>query len=203
MIEEMAGGADSDSKRMREIWGMMKAAGIEATYVLDPAITRGLDYYTGVVYETFLNKLPSIGSVCSGGRYDNLAGLYTKTKLPGVGASIGLDRLIAGLEQLGIISSKGSYLDAEIYCMDASLSVHYQGVAAKLREKGVNVEVFPEAKKMGQQYAVTDAKSIPWGILIGTNEAQKNVLTLKKLATREQFTDLTVEQAAEKILAEK
>ena len=203
MIEQMAGGEDSDSQRMRDIYNMMKAAGIEATYVLDPSITRGLDYYTGVVYETFLNELPSIGSVCSGGRYDNLAGLYTKTKLPGVGASIGLDRLLAGLEQLGKTGKKGSYLDVEIYCMDKSLAVHYQGVAEKLRQKGINVEVFPEAKKMAQQYAVTDAKTVPWGILIGTNEAEKNVLTLKKLATREQFENLTVEQAAEKILSEK
>ena len=203
MLEKMAGGPDSDTQRMRDIRGMMKAAGIEATYVLDPSITRGLDYYTGVVYETFLNQLPSIGSVCSGGRYDNLAGLYTKTKLPGVGASIGLDRLIAGLEQLGKTSRKGSYLDAEIYCMDGNLSVHYQGVAAALRTKGINVEVFPEPKKMGQQYAVTEAKSVPWGLLIGLNEAEKNLVTLKNLATREQFNMITVEEAAEKILASK
>ena len=203
MLEKMAGGPDSDTQRMRDIRGMMKAAGIEATYVLDPSITRGLDYYTGVVYETFLNQLPSIGSVCSGGRYDNLAGLYTKTKLPGVGASIGLDRLIAGLEQLGKTSRKGSYLDAEIYCMDGNLSVHYQGVAAALRTKGINVEVFPEPKKMGQQYAVTEAKSVPWGLLIGSNEAEKNLVTLKNLATREQFNMITVDEAAEKILASK
>ncbi len=203
MLEEMAGGKDSDSQRMRDIYEMMKAAGIESTYVFDPSITRGLDYYTGIVYETFLNELPSIGSVCSGGRYDNLAGLYTKTKLPGVGASIGLDRLIAGLEQLGKTTAKGSYLDAEIYCMDKNLAIHYQGVAAKLREKGVNVEVFPEAKKMAQQYAVTDAKSIPWGILIGSNEAEKNVVTLKKLATREQFENLSVEEAAKIILSDR
>ena len=202
-LEEMAGGEAEDTKRMREIRQMMKAAGIESTYVLDPSITRGLDYYTGVVYETFLNDCPEIGSVCSGGRYDNLAGLYTKTKLPGVGASIGLDRLIAGLEKLGKTSKKGSYLDADIYCMDKSLAIHYQGVAAKLRAKGIAVEVVPDAKKIGQQYAVTDAKGVKWGILIGTNEAEKNVLTLKKLETREQFPDMTVEQAAEKILSEK
>ena len=203
LIEQMAGGEDSDSQRMREIYNMMKAAGIEATYVLDPSITRGLDYYTGIVYETFLNELPSIGSVCSGGRYDNLAGLYTKTKLPGVGASIGLDRLIAGLEQLGKTSKKGSYLDAEIYCLDKNLAVHYQAVAEKLRRQKINVEVFPEPKKMAQQYAVTDAKTVPWGILIGPEEAKKNVLTLKKLSTRQQFENLTVEQAVQKILSEK
>ncbi len=200
MLEEMAGGEGEDTKRMKDIYGMMKAAGIESSYVFDPSITRGLDYYTGVVYETFLDDLPSIGSVCSGGRYDNLAGLYTKTKLPGVGASIGLDRLIAGLEQLGLTSKKGSYLDAEIYCMDKNLSVYYQKVANEIRNLGVNVEVFPDAKSMKQQYAVTDAKGIKWGILIGSNEAEKKTLTLKNLVSREQFTDLTSEEAARKIL---
>lgn len=198
-LERMAGGEADDTRRMREIYEMMKAAEIESAYVLDPSITRGLDYYTGVVYETFLDELHSIGSVCSGGRYDNLAGLYTKTRLPGVGASIGLDRLIAGLEQLGKTTDRKSYIDAEIYCMDKSLAVLYQKVAAELRKRGVAVEVFPDAKKMGQQYAVTDAKGIKWGILIGSNEAEKNVVTLKNLATREQFENITVEQAAEKI----
>lgn len=203
ILEKMAGGEGEDSLRMKEIRSMMKAAGIEATYVLDPSITRGLDYYTGIVYETFLNDLPSIGSVCSGGRYDNLAGLYMKNKVPGVGASIGLDRLIAGLEQLGMASKKGSYLDAEIYCLDAKLSSHYQGVAAVLREKGIAVEVFPDAKKLGQQYAVTDAKGVAWGILIDNEAALRGKLTLKKLATREQFVGLSAEEAAEKILEDK
>lgn len=203
LLEKMAGGPAEDTQRMREIRAMMKAAGIEATYVLDPSITRGLDYYTGIVYETFLNDLPSIGSVCSGGRYDNLAGLYMKNKVPGVGASIGLDRLIAGLEQLGKTSRKGSYLDAEIFCTDASLAIHYQGVASQLRAQGINVEVFPDAKKLGQQYAVTEAKGVTWGILIGKEEAAQNKLTLKNLTTREQFVGYTVEDAVEKIKAEK
>ncbi|MBQ6781740.1 MAG: histidine--tRNA ligase [Treponema sp.] len=199
LLENMAGGEADDTRRMREIRAMMQAAGIEATYVLDPSITRGLDYYTGIVYETFLNDLPSIGSVCSGGRYDNLAGLYMKNRVPGVGASIGLDRLIAGLEQLGKTAQKGSYLDAEIFCTDASLAIHYQGVAAALRGKGISVEVFPDAKKLGQQYAVTEAKGVKWGILIGKEEAAANKLTLKNLSTREQFVGYTVEDAAKKI----
>ena len=199
LIEQLAGGAGDDTARMREIRAMMKAAGIEATYVLDPSITRGLDYYTGIVYETFLNDLPSIGSVCSGGRYDNLAGLYMKQKVPGVGASIGLDRLIAGLEQLGKTKSKGSYLDAEIFCVDASLAIHYQAVASELRSLGVQVEVFPDAKKLGQQYAVTDAKDVTWGILIGKEEALSGKLTLKNLKTREQYVGYTASEAAAKI----
>lgn len=196
LIGSMAGEkANPFVERMKDIRQMMKASGIDSTYVLDPSITRGLDYYTGVVYETFLNDLPSIGSVCSGGRYDNLAGLYMKEKISGVGSSIGLDRLIAGLEQLGIISKKGSFVDLEIFCMDSSLAVEYQGLAQKLRNAGISCEVFPDAKKIGQQYNVTDKKGIKWGILMNEENAKQGVFVLKNLETREQFENCTVEQA--------
>lgn len=194
-LEEMAGGPAEDTQRMKDIYNMMCASGIESTYVLNPSITRGLDYYTGVVYETFLNKLPSIGSVCSGGRYDNLAGLYMKEKVPGVGTSIGLDRLIAGLEQLGVTEKKGSYLDAEIFCQNNEHAVEYQKIAALLRKNGVKVEVFPEAKKMNQQYNVTEAKNIPWGILMNDENVKNGTFTLKNLRTREMFQDISVEEA--------
>ena len=198
-IEELAGGEDEDSKRMKTIFSMMKAAGIEDTYILDPAITRGLDYYTGIVYETFLEKLPSIGSVCSGGRYDNLAGLYMKEKLPGVGSSIGLDRLIAGLSELGLANAKGSYLDAEIFNTDENLNVQYQEVAAKLRKEGISVEVFPDTVKINKQYSVTDKKQIPWGIMLSSNSETENTITLKNLKTREIFEAISIEDAAKKI----
>ena len=198
-IEELAGGEDEDSKRMKTIFSMMKAAGIEGTYMLDPAITRGLDYYTGIVYETFLEKLPSIGSVCSGGRYDNLAGLYMKEKLPGVGSSIGLDRLIAGLSELGITNAKGSYLDVEIFNTDENLNVQYQEVAAKLRKEGISVEVFPDTVKINKQYSVTDKKQMPWGIMLASNSETANTITLKNLKTREIFESISIEDAASKI----
>lgn len=223
-IEKMAGGVAPDTERMREIRAMMTAAGIADTYVLDPAITRGLDYYTGIVYETFLNKLPQLGSVCSGGRYDNLAGLYMKEKVPGVGVSIGLDRLLAGLHELGIETKKASYLDAEIFCTKNEDTVLYQKVASQLRERGVAVEVFPDAKKINQQYAVTDAKGIAWGIFVAgspsgsvspsgnTSHSGKNAtngstspdengfsITLKNLKTREQFENISVDSVVAKI----
>lgn len=198
-LELMAGGEAEDSLRMKEIYAMMQAAGIEGTYVLDPSITRGLDYYTGVVYETFLTDLPSIGSVCSGGRYDNLAGLYMKEKVPGVGMSIGLDRLIAGLEQLGVAEKKGSFLDVEIFNQNKDAMVTYQKIAAALRGKGIAVEVYPEPKKMNQQYNVTEAKKVPWGILVSEEEAAAGTFTLKNLATREMFTGINVEKAVELI----
>lgn len=203
LIGSMAGEkANPFVERMKDIRQMMKASGIDSTYVLDPSITRGLDYYTGVVYETFLNDLPLIGSVCSGGRYDNLAGLYMKEKISGVGSSIGLDRLIAGLEQLGIISKKGSFVDLEIFCMDSSLAVEYQGLAQKLRNAGISCEVFPDAKKIGQQYNVTDKKGIKWGILMNAENAKQGVFVLKNLETREQFENCTVEQTVKIISAQ-
>lgn len=198
-IETMAGGEAEDSKRMKSIYAMMQASGIEATYVLDPSITRGLDYYTGVVYETFLNELPSLGSVCSGGRYDNLTGLYMKEKVSGVGGSIGLDRLIAGLEQLGKLEKKGSYLDVEIFNQDSDDVVSYHKVAAELRAKGISVEVFPEPKKMNQQYKVTEAKAVKWGVLMNKEDIANGTFTLKNLLTREQFVGVNAAAAAELI----
>lgn len=200
-LEKLAGGPSDDTQRMKDIYAMMQAAGIEASYTLDPSITRGLDYYTGIVYETFLDRLPSIGSVCSGGRYDNLAGLYMKDKLPGVGSSIGLDRLIAGLEQLGISQEKGSYLDVEIFNTESDLAIAYQALASKLRTFGIAVEVFPDTKKIGQQYAVTEKKGMKWGIIMNKEDAANGTLTLKNLKNREQKTGLTVEMAASIILA--
>jgi len=191
-MEEMSGGANEHTQRLRDIRTMMEAAGIAETFVLDPSITRGLDYYTGVVYETFLNDLPSIGSVCSGGRYDNLAGLYMKDKIPGVGSSIGLDRLIAGLEQLGKLQYKKSYVDVEIFCFNTNDSAHYQKIAAQLRKEDICCEIFPDAKKIGTQYTVAEKKGIPFGIILKEDEISTNTITLKNLFTREQFEKIDI-----------
>ena len=195
----MAGGSDNDTERVREIRRFMKDTGTEDTFVLDPSITRGLDYYTGIVYETFLNELPSIGSVCSGGRYDNLAGLYMKDRISGVGSSIGLDRLIAGLEQLGITGKQACFVDAIIFCLDNSLMSFYMKTASEFRKIGISVEVFPDCKKINQQYNYAEKKGIPYGILIKQEDFEKNILTLKNLKTREQTEGLTIPEAVEKI----
>ncbi|MDE5898847.1 MAG: histidine--tRNA ligase [Treponemataceae bacterium] len=200
-LEEYAGGPADDTRRMREIYAMLEAAGIAGTYVLDPGITRGLDYYTGIVYETFLDDLPSIGSVCSGGRYDNLAGLYMKERLPGVGTSIGIDRLIAGLERLGRMPAGSGCLDAEVFCQDAALAVQYQKAAAALRAHGVAVEVFPEPKKMAQQYAVASAKRVPWGIFVSAEDAERGTMTVKNLSDRSQAQGVSAADAAAMIRA--
>ena len=135
-----------------DIHAFMEATGTASSFVLDPSITRGLDYYTGVVYETFLNDLPGIGSVCSGGRYDNLAGLYMKDRIPGVGSSIGLDRLIAGLEQLGLQGKKAGFTDAAVFCQDSADMALYQKTASALRALGIACETFP-TRRSSRKYA--------------------------------------------------
>lgn len=193
-MEQMSGGESDGTRRLKEIQEMIEAAGIADSFVLDPSITRGLDYYTGVVYETFLNRLPGIGSVCSGGRYDNLAGLYMKDKVPGVGSSIGLDRLIAGLEQLGLLEHKKSYVQVEIFCTDPAQSARYQQTAAVLRRHGISCEVFPDPKKLVQQYTVAEKKGIPFGLLMPEDTGSSTV-TLKNLVTREQHEQIPIDEA--------
>ncbi|MGP1587920.1 MAG: histidine--tRNA ligase [Treponemataceae bacterium] len=201
LMAQMAGKeAESAVCRMKEIYQMMKDCGIDSVYVLDPSITRGLDYYTGVVYETFLNDLPSIGSICSGGRYDNLAGLYMKDKISGVGSSIGLDRLIAAMEQLELSNKRKSFVDVEIFCQSENLKTEYQVLACKFRSLGVSAEVFPDVKKIAQQYAVTDRKGINWGILMTDEDYKDKKFILKNLVTRQQYEISSVEDAVKKII---
>ena len=199
-MEAMAGGESENTRRMREIYAMMEAAGIASSFVLDPSITRGLDYYTGIVYETFLNELPGIGSVCSGGRYDNLAGLYMKEKVPGVGSSIGLDRLIAGLQQLNKLESRKSFIDAEIFCLDKDMMTEYHRLAQTLRQRGVRCEVFPDPKQLLAQYTVAEKKGIPFGITLKKEDVARNTVTIKNLATREVFENISLDKAIDILL---
>lgn len=199
-MEAMAGGESENTRRMRDIYAMMEATGIASSFVLDPSITRGLDYYTGIVYETFLNELPGIGSVCSGGRYDNLAGLYMKEKVPGVGSSIGLDRLIAGLQQLNKLESRKSFIDAEIFCLDKDMMTEYHRLAQTLRQRGVRCEVFPDPKKLLAQYTVAEKKGIPFGITLKKEDVAGNTVMIKNLATREVFENISLDKAIDILL---
>src|SRR5262249_44853094 len=149
--------------RLRELLAVTKAAGArEARIKLDLSIARGLDYYTGTIYETFLlgnyrdekgleKPLEGFGSVCSGGRYDNLAGLYTRQQLPGVGASLGLDRLLAVLEVMNVLPKTSTPAPVLVVQFEATRLGDYQRMARSLRAEGIGVEVYPEAKKIGPQ----------------------------------------------------
>ncbi len=148
---------------------------------IDVAIARGLEYYTGTIYETFLDDLPGIGSVCSGGRYDNLAGLFTKQKLPGVGGSLGLDRLIAALEELGMIDKVGTPVKVFLPFFVETRLADYLEIALKLRSQGIGVELFCEPKKLGQQLKYADRRGYVYAVIIGENEFETGMCQIKDL----------------------
>ena len=151
---------------------------------IDVSIARGLDYYTGVIFETTLDDLPSIGSVCSGGRYDNLAGLYTKKELPGIGASLGLDRLIAAMEKLDLLSAVTTPAPILIVMFDENYREDYLRMAAHLRAAGLGVEVYPDAKKLGPQLKYAAEKGFRVAIIAGEDEWKSGRVQVKTLETR-------------------
>ncbi|MEM9657889.1 MAG: histidine--tRNA ligase [Planctomycetota bacterium] len=172
--------------QLDELLGAVQAAGISPERVqLDPSIARGLDYYTGVVVETQLDDLPSIGSVCSGGRYDNLAGLYTSQQLPGVGASLGLDRLLAALEKLGRLPTARTPAPTLLCMFDSQSRDRYLALAAQLRAAGVGVELFPEAKKLGKQLQYADRQGFRAALILGPDEFAAGRCQIKNLASGE------------------
>lgn len=146
-----------------------------------PSICRGLDYYTGIVLETTLNDLPTIGSVASGGRYDNLAELYTNQQLPGVGASLGLDRLLAALEKLGRLQATQTPADVLIPYFAADRRNDYLRLAAQLRAAGLGVEFYPEPKKLGKQLQYADKKGFRVALVIGDSEFETGECQVKDL----------------------
>ena len=195
-VEAFFGPAPNDRaaegiRRLRELLAVAKAAGVpEGRIRIDLSICRGLDYYTGTIYETFLTDLPGIGSVCSGGRYDNLASLYTKQVLPGVGASLGLDRLIAAMEELKHPLLTGRTTPAEVLVVqfDAARLGDYQRVARLLRAAAVSVEVYPDAKKIGQQLSYAESRGFKVAVIAGPAEFDQGVWKVKNLAKREETT---------------
>jgi len=183
--------------RLRELVAVARDAGIaEERIRLDLSIARGLDYYTGTIYETFLTDKPDIGSVCSGGRYDNLASLYTKQVLPGVGASLGLDRLLAAMEEMNLLPKVSTPAPVLVVQFAAEYVGVYQHMARQLRSEGVGVEVYPEAKKVGQQLKYAESRGFHVALIAGPDEFAQGMWQVKDLARREQINVPATEVAA-------
>ena len=166
----------------------------ETNFRVDLTIARGLDYYTGTVYETFLDEYRNLGSVCSGGRYDNLAEYYTNKKLPGVGISIGLTRFFDQVYDLGLIkSNKKSIADVLILnmCKDLEYSTK---VANALRKNNINTQMYLESKKIKSQFKYADKLQVPFTIVVGEDEVKQELVTLKNMQTGEQ-QQLNIEEA--------
>ncbi len=153
---------------------------------LNLAIARGLDYYTGTVYETLIDAHPEFGSVCSGGRYEDLAGFYTKSKLPGVGISIGLTRLFDQLNAHGLLPPAPNTVQVLIAQMDTALASSYLELATELRRAGFSVENYLEKSKLDKQMKYADKAGIPTVILMGSNEVAKGTVTVKNIPAHTQ-----------------
>ena len=188
---------DEGRDELRAILNQLKALGVaEARYALNLSIARGLDYYTGVVYETTLNAYPQIGSICSGGRYENLAGHYTKSKLPGVGISIGLTRLFFQLKDAGLVATAESSVDVLVALLDESGLEHALAQSQRLRAAGLNVETQLEPRKLAKQLQYADKTGIRFVVMRGEDEAARKVVTVKDLRRGEQFEVTEAELAA-------
>ena len=158
----------------------------EENFKIDLTIARGLDYYTGTVYETFLDDYKSLGSICSGGRYENLAEYYTDKKLPGVGISIGLTRLFYQLNEIKLIEAKKKSI-ADILIISMTDNFAYVAkVADKFRNEGKNVQIYYEDKKIKAQFKYADKLQIPYTIVIGDDEVNSGTYTIKNMVTGEQ-----------------
>ena len=193
---------DQGLDELKTVTGYLAAFGVpEENFAVDLTIARGLDYYTGTVYETEMTEHPEIGSVCSGGRYDNLAEYYTDKQLPGVGISIGLTRLFYVLNEQGLLSDEivTAPCDALVIPMteDAGFAI---SAATALRAGGVRTQLYGEKKKFKAKMSYADKLKVPFVVLVGEDEINEGVLSVKNMQTGEQVK-LSPAAAAEHIAA--
>ena len=170
----------------------------QENYKIDLTIARGLDYYTGTVYETFLNEYRELGSVCSGGRYENLAEYYTDKKLPGVGISIGLTRLFFQLNDKRIIQAENKSISkVMIISMVDNFEISIE-IATKLRNAGINTQIYTNNAKIKNQFKYASKMNIPYVIVIGEDEIKNNIVSFKDMNTGEQKS-MKIEQIIENL----
>lgn len=188
-------------EELKQVVKYIRKFGVPDTHFkIDLTIARGLDYYTGTVYETFLNDYKELGSVCSGGRYENLAEYYTDKKLPGVGISIGLTRLFYKLNELQLIKSdKYSMSDILIIPMTEDMTKSIE-LASNLRKEGINTEVYLNDKKLKAKFKYADKLKIPYVAVIGEDEISSNTVKVKNMETGEETpTELDAKKICEVI----
>lgn len=195
---------DEGLDELEKVTGLLAGFGVPADkWKLDLTIARGLDYYTGTVYETQLLDYPELGSVCSGGRYDDLAGYYTDKKLPGVGVSIGVTRLFYVLQEQGLLNDEiaTAPCDALVIPMGEDQLGYAAAVATELRAAGVRTQVYLESKKIKAKFGYADKLSVPFAVVLGSDEQEKQTVSLKDLATGTQNVMRAAEAA--KVILEK
>lgn len=187
-------------EELSEVVKYVRLFGVPDThFMVDLTIARGLDYYTGTVYETFLNNYREVGSVCSGGRYDNLAEFYTDRKMPGVGVSIGLTRLFSKLSELNILKEETKSIAKVLVVSMTEEPNRALEVGAAFRNAGINTDVYIEDKKIKAKFKYADKLQIPYVAIIGEDEEKNGTVSLKNMETGEQ-EEVSIEKAIEKLL---
>ena len=182
---------------LKEVVKYVRLFGVPDTnFKVDLTIARGLDYYTGTVYETFLDDYRELGSVCSGGRYDNLAEFYTDKKMPGVGVSIGLTRLFSKLSELNILNEKDESISKVLVVSMTDDISRALEVATKIRDEGINTDVYLENKKIKAKFKYADKLKIPYVAVIGEEEEKNGTVSLKNMESGEQ-EEMSVEKMIE------
>ena len=174
-------------QNLREIVDLLDAGGVPESYLkIDVSLARGLDYYTGVVFETTVNRWERYGSVSSGGRYDNLASLFTERRLPGVGASIGLDRLLALMEEAGWLGGNSTTAPVLVANFPGVAATVPFGLAARLRRAGIGAEVYPDPIQVGKQMGYGSTRGHRFAVIVGPDEMAGGLFNLRDLATRQE-----------------
>lgn len=171
-----------------DVVAAMRSLGVpDSHFVVDPRIARGLDYYTGTVYETRLTNHPELGSICSGGRYDDLTSLFTKKKFPGVGISIGLGRLAPKLMEAGLVDTRQTTIaQVLVTAPDQSRILDYMAIGKELRDGGIATEVFIEPKKLGNQMKYAASKGFRYAVIANSEELDEGDLILRDLSSGDQ-----------------
>ena len=189
---------DLGFSELTAVTGNLSAFGVpEENFAVDLTIARGLDYYTGTVYETTLLDHPEIGSVCSGGRYDDLAGYYTEKALPGVGISIGLTRLFYVLDEQGLLNPELPSAPADVLVLPMTQDpLAAIALAEQLRSENIRVQLYGEQKKFKQKMSYADKLGVPYAVLLGEDEIAAGKCSVKNMRSGEQITVTAAEAAA-------
>lgn len=183
--------------RLQKVIDGLAQYNLKGQVEFDAKIARGLDYYTGTVFETVLPDKLEFGSICSGGRYDGLLSQFSDQSLPSVGASIGIDRLYDALEEMNLLL-KAKVADVLILNLDENLQSEYIKLATNLRENILNVELYFEPVKLDKQFKYAEKKGIKWAVVMGEEEFKADTVKLKNISTREQ-TEVAISELASKI----
>lgn len=183
--KELVSGSATAPENTQAIIKMLEQYNLSGKVEFDASIARGLDYYTGTVFEIYLNDKPEFGSVCSGGRYDGLVNQFSDTPLPAVGGSIGVDRLLQALAELDVLGELQP-IKALVLNQNESLQGEYIKLVTDLRNMGVNAELYYTTAKLDKQFKYAESKNIPYAVIIGEEEAKAGKAQLKNLKTREQ-----------------